>query len=106
MIGDQQELLKQKRISKHLQPLNQPGRKVSQNTGNGGGAPHTAAVAQFASPLSSHPLEKALSPASGRGGIKALGSIDHDKYKMKAHFGGLPGKPVERFRNLEPISKF
>jgi hypothetical protein len=57
-----------------------------------------------------HPLKSALSPGGGRGGIKPLGSIDHDKHKARlAGIGsiGVNGnKPVERFRNLEPINKF
>ena len=50
-----------------------------------------------------------MSPAGGRGGkIKPLGSIDHDKHiaNLNVLNSGNAVKPVERFRNLEPIGKF
>ena len=91
---------RQKPYAKHLMPLSPSG-----STGRGlqNGA---AVVSPMAPGAASHPLEKALSPVGGRGGIKPLGSIDHDKHK--ARLAGLQNsnKPAERFRNLEPISKF
>ena len=50
-----------------------------------------------------------MSPAGGRGGkIKPLGSIDHDKHLANLNVlnSNNTNKPVERFRNLEPINKF
>jgi len=92
---------RQKPYSKHLMPL-------SPNGSNGRGLSNgVAGVTPIPQAATSHPLEKALSPVGGRGGIKPLGSIDHDKHK--ARLAGLQSgsnKPVERFRNLEPINKF
>ena len=51
-----------------------------------------------------------MSPAGERGGkIKPLGGIDHEQQIAKLNVlngSNTATKPVERFRNLEPINKF
>lgn len=93
-----------KPYSKHLMPLSPSngsasGRGVSNGPAGGGGS--------ITSPIS-HPLDKIMSPAGGRGGkIKPLGSINHDKHIKNLNvLNSNSAKPVERFRNLEPINKF
>lgn len=68
-----------KPYSKHLMPISPGGSSVGRHlsTGPSAAAP-TDAVAAGA-----HPIHNALSPAGPRGGIKALGSIDHNKHKMR-----------------------
>ena len=84
---------------------------ISPSNGSSGRGPSTgpAPNGSIASP-NPHPLDKIMSPAGGRGGkIKPLGSINHDKQiaKLNVLNSGAGGpKPVERFRNLEPINKF
>ena len=85
-----------KRMPNHLEPLKPggSGRNMSSIPVSPGGGS----------------IGNILSP-NARGGLKPLGNIDHMKYKAKAdifssHHGSASGKPVERFRNLEPINKF
>ncbi len=100
---------RQKPYSKHLMPLSPNGSvgRPSVLSSGGMGVNNNNSVPAALD----HPLKTALSPGGGRGGIKPLGSIDHDKHKARlagiGSIGGVSGnKPVERFRNLEPINKF
>jgi len=96
---------RQKPYSKHLMPLSPNGSVGRLSALSPGGM----AINNSVPNALEHPLKGALSPGGGRGGIKPLGSIDHDKHKARLAGidpMGLGGKPVERFRNLEPINKF
>ena len=98
---------RQKPYSKHLMPLSPNGSVGSRPSAL---SPGGMAITNSVPNALEHPLKGALSPGGGRGGIKPLGSIDHDKHK--ARLAGIDpmslgaNKPVERFRNLEPINKF
>lgn len=66
-----------KPYSKHLMPISPGGSSVGRHLSTG---PSAAAPSDS---VTGHPIHNALSPAGARGGIKALGSIDHNKHKMR-----------------------